>query len=298
MKKLRIAIIGCKNMGRKHLACLQEYFADRVKISGILNSTFTSTQIAAQELGVRAFEGIQKINHKNTDAVIVATPMENHYETTKTLLNKGFPLLVEKPFSETFEQCLELSKIAKDKKIPLLVGHTENYNPAVIMLKKQLSAPIKSIAVVRTSQNSGEKKSHIISELMIHDLAIVQSLIKGDWVEARIDKQDKYRWDEHAVVEMKYYSGAIVKLEALRHPAAELKRQMRIIDAHNNIWTILFVEKELRRNNELLCAGGNSLKNELEYFLDMLTNKTISQASLDDACNVVKLCNELESIKS
>ena len=298
MKKLRIAIIGCKNMGRKHLSCLQEHFADRVKISGILNSTFTSTQIAAQELGVRAFEGIQKINHKNTDAVIIATPMENHYETAKILLNKGFPLLVEKPFAETFEQCLELSKIAKDKKIPLLVGYTENYNPAVMVLKKQLNAPVKSIAAIRTSQNLGERKAHIISELMVHDLAIVQSLIKGDWVEARIDKQDKYEWNEHTVVEMKYDSGAIVKLEALRLPSAELKRQMRIIDVHNNIWTILFVERELRRNNELLCAGGNSLKNELNCFLDMLTNKTISQASIDDACNVVKLCNELESIKS
>lgn len=39
MKKVRVAIVGCKNMGRKHLAVLQKYFADKVKIAGILNST-------------------------------------------------------------------------------------------------------------------------------------------------------------------------------------------------------------------------------------------------------------------
>ncbi|MBR2033969.1 MAG: Gfo/Idh/MocA family oxidoreductase, partial [Alphaproteobacteria bacterium] len=171
MKKLRIAIVGCKNMGRKHLSCLQEHFADRVKISGILNSTFTSTQIAAQELGVRAFEGIQKINHKNTDAVIVATPTENHYETAKILLNKNFPLLVEKPFSETFEQCLELSKIAKDKKIPLLVGHTENYNPAVIMLRdgKNYDYPKESHTIAGKSVT----ESHI--KLCENDVFIAMS---------------------------------------------------------------------------------------------------------------------------
>jgi predicted dehydrogenase len=37
MCKLKVAIIGCRNMGQKHLKTLREDFADQVEIAGILN---------------------------------------------------------------------------------------------------------------------------------------------------------------------------------------------------------------------------------------------------------------------
>ena len=43
MGKIKIAIIGCNNMGQKHLKTLRENFADRVEIVGILNSTEESS---------------------------------------------------------------------------------------------------------------------------------------------------------------------------------------------------------------------------------------------------------------
>ena len=131
---------------------------------------------------------------------------------------------------------------------------------------------------------------------MIHDLAIVQSLIDDDWNEARVNKDDRYRWDEHAVVEMKYNCGTIMRLEALRHPDVELKRQMRIIDSQNNIWQINFMERELIRNGDVLCSGGDSLKNELRNFVDILQCKAEPQVGVKEACQIVNLCNELEII--
>lgn len=297
MKKLRIAIVGCKNMGRKHLECLRECFADRVKISGILNSSEESTKKASAELGVNAFESISKINKRNTDAVIVATPAEHHFEVAKFLLQKKIPLLVEKPFAETDEQCFELQKTAQENEVLLMVGHTENYNPAVVLLKKELSEQIKSLAAIRTSNNPGFKKTHVISELMIHDLAIVNSLIKGQWIEASLEKDEKYRWDEHAIVEMKYDSGSIVRLESIRADV-ERERRMRIIDMKNNIWQIDFLERRLSKNGEVLTEGGNSLKNELEDFLNMLETGQNPQVGAEEARAIVRLCKELEDIKN
>ncbi|MBQ9732433.1 MAG: Gfo/Idh/MocA family oxidoreductase [Alphaproteobacteria bacterium] len=295
-KKLRIAIIGCKNMGQKHLKCLQTYFSDKVKIAGILNSSPESTQKTASELNLSPLEGLETLNRRKVDAAIIATPPENHFQTAKTLLEKKIPLLVEKPFAENAEQCLELIRLAKKNNIPLLVGHTENYNPAVLLLKELLTEPILSVAGIRTSKNGGIKKTHIISELMIHDLAIVESLIKDDWCEIRIDKDSKYRWDEHAIVEIKYSSNTILKLEALRTYDAELKRQMRIIDAKNNIWLIRFLERELYKNDECLCSGGDSLKNELEDFIKVVLREKNPNIDIYDAMKIVHFCNELKDI--
>ncbi|MBE6444661.1 MAG: Gfo/Idh/MocA family oxidoreductase [Alphaproteobacteria bacterium] len=296
MKKLRIAIVGCKNMGQKHLRCLRNNFSDEVRVVGILNSTPESTMKVALEFDVSPLESISFITRRNIDAVIVATPLEHHYDIAKMLLKKKIPLLVEKPFAETEDQCYELAQLAKEKNVPLLIGHTENYNPAVVMLKQKLEGKIKSVAAIRTSNNPGVKKTHIISELMIHDLAIVQSLIDDDWNEIRVNKDDRYRWDEHAIVEMKHNAGTIVRLEALRHQDAELKRQMRIIDYKNNIWQINFMERKLIKNDQVLCSGGDSLKNELRNFVDILQCKSKLQVEIEEACQVVNLCNKLEII--
>lgn len=295
MKKLKIAIIGCKNMGRKHLKVLRECFADRVKIAGILNSTPQSTLAAAQELDVPALESLEKISKRRVDAAIISTPAENHFETAKVLIPKRIPLLVEKPFASDELQCFELIKLAQKYKVPILVGHTENYNPAVTLLKKLLDAPLKSIAGIRTSQNGGVKQTHIISELMIHDLAIVTSLLQGTWVKALIDKKPEYRWDEHAVIELMYECGTIVKLEALRCSDCAINRKMRLIDAKNNIWQIDFLERRLSKNGEVLCEGGNSLALELEDFINMATLGTPPAVSPEEARNIVALCNELEA---
>ncbi len=295
MKKVRVAIVGCKNMGRKHLAVLQKYFADKVKIAGILNSTAESTAKAASELQVPAFTELKDINHRKADAVIIATPTEAHYPIAKELINKRFPLLIEKPFAENYEQCFELTKLAQSKKVPILVGHTENYNPAVIKLRELLSAPLKSIAATRTSQTADIRKTNIISELMIHDLGIVSALLSESWTMARIDKEAKYRWDQHAVVELKYECGTIVRLEALRHPDAPLKRQMRLIDCQNNIWVVDFLARRLSKNNEIICEGGDSLSAELADFLNMITSGAAPQVDAAEAGNILRLCGELEA---
>ncbi|MBE6451886.1 MAG: Gfo/Idh/MocA family oxidoreductase [Alphaproteobacteria bacterium] len=296
-RKLRIGIIGCKNMGQKHLACLQSDFADCVRVVGILNSSVESTQKTAKELKINPFDGIMDINRRKVDAIIIATPLETHYEIAKQLIDKNIPLLIEKPFAETPEQCLELIKIANQNNVPLMVGHLENYNPAVILFKELLTEPIISIAAIRTSKNKSEKKTHIISELMIHDLAIVYSLMGNEWSEARINKNDKYKWNEHAIVELKYQSNTIIRLEALRDKNTDIKRQMRIIDAKNNIWLIRFAEGELYKNKELLCSGNCALKNELTDFINMVVQKKQSNIDAYDALDVVCLCNELENIK-
>ena len=122
MKKLRIAIIGCNNMGVKHLNILQEHFADKVKIAGILNSCIESSERKAKELGVPFFANMDEIKESKVDAVILATPAETHFELAKQIIAKKIPCLVEKPFASTEEECKELISLAEDNDVRVMVG--------------------------------------------------------------------------------------------------------------------------------------------------------------------------------
>lgn len=296
MKKIRVAVVGCKNMGSKHVKCLLDKFSGDVKIAGILNSTPQSSAAKAEELGVPYFEKLADINKRRVDAVIIATPAETHYEIADYFIGRGLPSLIEKPFAANEEECLELIKLAAAKGVPLLVGHTENYNPAVMRLRKELSGRrVMSIAAIRTSANPGIKQTHVISELMIHDLAIVNSLLGGDFETAVVTKSENYRWDEHAVVEMRYWNKAIVRLEAVRADVS-IERRMRIIDDGQNIWQIDFPERRLLKNDELITEGGDSLANELGNFIGMLRGEQEPLVSLEEAFENVRLCRVLEAV--
>ena len=66
---------------------------------------------------------------KNTNPVILATPLWQHYEQTIELLSRGHDVYVEKPMAETEEQLKHIARIV-DNHI-LMVGHIFIHHPHV-----------------------------------------------------------------------------------------------------------------------------------------------------------------------
>ena len=291
MSKLRIAIVGCNNMGKKHLECLRNNFADDVEISGILNNKTTKERAA--ELGVHAFENLETINKKNTDAVIIATPAETHASIAENLLSRKLPCLIEKPLGANEQECESIENIAKKYQTPFLVGHLENYNPAVVKLKESLEAPIKSIKAIRTSRNvNAQRKTSVVSELMIHDLAIVTDILDVLPQKIVVSKHNQYDWSSHAKVKLNYQN-AEVELESLIADK-DVIRTMDIEDAKANNYHIDFPSRKLTKNNEILCEGGNSLYNEQRNFISMIKGQEAPYVSFSQALKSVVLFNKIE----
>lgn len=294
MEKMRIAIVGCRNMGQRHLKVLRENFADTVEVVGILNSTPQSSAQRAAELNVGYFTDIDEITKDKVDAVIVATPGVTHADIGEKLLLRGIPCLIEKPLATTLKGCEKLIAAAKKGKSLIATGHVENYNPAVVRLKEELQAPVMSIKGIRTSRNASNKTGiSAVQELMIHDLAIVYSLLGQELETAGIEKRSDLSWENHAVVHMKYKDGATVKLEALREDR-EVERSMDIRDADGNVFHIDFMNCRLVKNGQVLTEGGQSLKNELADFINCVKNGGTPLVGAYEATNILRLCLDLE----
>ena len=224
----------------------------------------------------------------------MATPGVTHAEIGAALLARGLPCLIEKPLATTPSGCEKLIAAAGEGQTFILPGHSENYNPAVVRLKEELHSPIVRIRGIRTSRNAANKTGiSAVQELMIHDLAIVYSLLGSDIKKAEVGKRPDLGWENHAVAEMEYKNGASVKLEALREDR-EIERFMDIDDARGNTFHIDFTERRLLKNGRILTEGGNSLQNELTNFLNSVEGKEIPKVSAEEAANILKLCLKLE----
>ncbi len=75
-------------------------------------------------------------NNAHIDAVVIATPVRTHFELAKTALESGKHVLVEKPLTTNSQEAEELIRVATAKKRVLMVGHTFEYNPAVLKVKE------------------------------------------------------------------------------------------------------------------------------------------------------------------
>lgn len=80
----------------------------------------------------------QMLAKEELDGVIVASPNALHYEHTMAALNKGLPVLVEKPMTVKVSQAREIVNFANKSSIPVVVGYNRHYWANFCYAKKMI----------------------------------------------------------------------------------------------------------------------------------------------------------------
>jgi len=78
----------------------------------------------------------EAIFRSKVDGVVIATPVQTHYQLAREALLYGKHVLVEKPLTTNLAEADELVALAEKQQRVLMVGHTFIYNPAVNELQK------------------------------------------------------------------------------------------------------------------------------------------------------------------
>ena len=176
---LKVAVIGAGMMGKNHLKTYKNM--QGVELVGVYDIFPEAAAAAAEMFGIKAFSSLEEVA-ANVDAVSVVTTSVTHCEVGDFFLNKGIHCLIEKPLAATEDECKKLIASAKKNNVVLLVGHIEEFNPAVEQLAKILSdnSKIRSLTAQRMSAASGRITDvDVAMDLMIHDIEVVQNLVKS-----------------------------------------------------------------------------------------------------------------------
>ena len=172
MKKL--GIIGIGNWGKNlvrdvsKISCVKKCSSrgDSKNISW-LKKNYPSIQYTSDSKEIFA--------DKEIDAVIIATPINTHYNLVKKALLSKKHVFVEKPISSTLSKAEELIKIAKKNNLLLFVGQIFIFNE---ILKKivQISKRENITHVNFVWNKFGTFDEDIFLNLVSHDLSIILTL--------------------------------------------------------------------------------------------------------------------------
>jgi predicted dehydrogenase len=138
MTRLKVAVVGAGAWGRNHVrtvagladaslaaVCdLDEKKLDAVRrqYPGVVATTVLDEALAAAE------------------AVVVASPAASHATLASAAIERGLPVLVEKPFALTTQDAERVAALAARRGVPVVAGHLLLFHPAVVRLREMVAA--------------------------------------------------------------------------------------------------------------------------------------------------------------
>ncbi|MEI7474310.1 MAG: Gfo/Idh/MocA family oxidoreductase [bacterium] len=174
-----IAVIGCGIWGRN----LVRNFYNLGALHTVCDlDADTRTMIEKDYPGVKTVSDINEIfNSKEIHGVIIATPSHTHYNLVKKALLAGKDVYVEKPIATCSIESEELTRIADEKGLVLMVGHLLLYHPAVNRLKTLVEegvlGNISYVSSDRLNINFFRNDRSVMWDLAPHDVSMISYIL-------------------------------------------------------------------------------------------------------------------------
>jgi len=174
-------VIGLGNMGRHHVRVYSEN--PNVTLVAVCDNNGQLATQFQEKYEVQSFTDYKEMMDTLTlDAVSIVASTRLHYDIAKYAILKGIHVLIEKPIADTIEKANELIALAAQKKVTLMVGHIERFNPSVQVVETLIKqGDIGNIITISTKRAGGFptqiKDANVLIDLAVHDIDIIHTLI-------------------------------------------------------------------------------------------------------------------------
>ena len=177
---INIAIIGAGYWGKNLIRAFNEIGALK-SICDLNEKNLNAIKQNYPKLKLtKNFQEILK--EKDIKGVVIATPAATHYKLAKESLIHGKDVLVEKPLALNLNEGEELVKLAKERKLILMVDHLFLYHPAVIKLKslieKDKLGEIYYIYLTRLNFGIIRTEENALWSLASHDISMILKIFE------------------------------------------------------------------------------------------------------------------------
>jgi predicted dehydrogenase len=240
-QQLRVGVVGVGYLGRFH-ARIFAVMPD-VELVGIADVDPAAAAAAAGEHGCRCFAEAGELIGQ-VDAVSVVVPTSAHREVALPFLHAGVHMMLEKPVAASVAEAEEIVAAAEEAGVVLQVGHLERFNAGIMRLAEDVRNPRFIEAHRLGTFVERATDVDVVTDLMIHDIDIVLSLVKSEIV--RIDATGLPVLTEHvdiANARIEFGNGAVANVTASRVSNKKFRR-IRVF-AQDSYHALNFIDQQI-----------------------------------------------------
>jgi UDP-N-acetylglucosamine 3-dehydrogenase len=151
---LRLGLVGLGSMGRNHLRVISNH--PDTTLAAIADPEPEALAAAVSQTQAQGYaDPLAMIQLAELDGVVIAAPTTNHPALALAAIERGLPVLVEKPLAATVDEAISIVTAARKRGVRVQVGHVERYNPAVLEMGRLLREGWLSTIYAITSRRAG-----------------------------------------------------------------------------------------------------------------------------------------------
>jgi len=136
--RVRLAFVGCGAITRmEHLPAALR--SPRVDVAALVDERVENAVALARMYGLnaRTTRNLSEVLD-DVQGFVLATPNDTHYPIAKQILERGKPVLIEKPITTRYDHALELCEIAERHRTFISVGYRFRFFPSARLFKTLL----------------------------------------------------------------------------------------------------------------------------------------------------------------
>jgi predicted dehydrogenase len=252
------------------------------------------------------------------DAVIIATPVAQHYPVAKEALEAGKHVFVEKPLAQSVEEGKALVELAARLGRTLMVGHTFVFTAAVNKIKDLIwSGELGEIHYVASSRvNLGifQEDINVVWDLAPHDISIMNYVLNSRPVSVSAVGQSYIRpgIEDVAFLTLKYPQAALANIHVswlnpnkIRSTTVVGSKKMLVYDDISSLEKIRIYDKGVTMTPHYDTFGefhlsyrygdimiprlddAEPLKTECQHFVDVIEKGVLSRSDGDHGLDVL-----------
>jgi UDP-2-acetamido-3-amino-2,3-dideoxy-glucuronate N-acetyltransferase len=175
----KVAVIGCGYWGKN----LVRNFYELDALSHIWDADPNSLRLMQERYaGVSAAKDYEALlRDDSVNAVVIATPAEQHFTLAEAALLAGKDVFVEKPLALRYSDGEKLVRLAEKTDQILMVGHLLEYHPAILKLNQIVDSgelgKIQYLYSNRLNLGRVRREENILWSFAPHDIAVILRLI-------------------------------------------------------------------------------------------------------------------------
>ena len=221
-KKLKIGFIGAGPVVQsKHWPAIKrlQMIWEPVEVAAFALRTEIQAHKVEQTLGGRWYKDYREmLENEELDGVIVSSSDPVHAEHSIACIERGIPVLVEKPITRSLADAVTMCTLADHKGVPVMTVANKRYSPPYRRAKKFITeGPVSNPALFVGKFNLGYPYVDLFESGTIHLFDITRYLM-GDVSTVRCVGLDAYHKNkrkfpvDNAVAQYEFNSGSVGSL--------------------------------------------------------------------------------------
>lgn len=300
-----LAIIGYGHMGQIyksacealcHFKKYESYykfdlplFLDHLHLEAVVDPLLNTSK----QDGLHFFNSLEellKFDAVHINAAVIASPIKTHHPIARELIANHIDLLIEKPVCETAEEIMGLIELAETKKVKLMPGHVERYNPVTLEAKEVVNfkphGSPQHYKFIRTSEKPQRVKDDLVIDKLIHDLDLIQAIF-GNFEISDIQVKKNDQEVKECLISTQHQNG--LQGEILSSWLIEEKERSLHIDFEKALFTGDFLQKKVHLERlkeyptEIICYQNNQIKDLIADFIAYIHQPIPTMVKMEDA---------------